>query len=175
MQNGKMIAYLHILRGGLWFMNIDFNEMLKHYKPVILCVDNTTYEAIDKIAKASFTTRQKIVYTLIQTAMMYNFTPSLEYICCKTQNIPFSKRPKQNRNKAIKIYINNKYLPTLSAIQHNIGEKSIPTTIRYLVLVALEYDYNHKLMFSKPTPLDLSNYNPIGKNNISDFILLDFI
>lgn len=156
-------------------MNIDFNEMLKHYKPVILYLDNTTYEAIDKIAKASFTTRQKIVYTLIQTAMMYNFTPNLEYICCETQNTLFSKRPKQNRNKAIKIYINNKYLSTLSAIQHNIGEKSIPTTIRFLVLVALEYDYNHRLMFSKPKPLDLSNYNPIGKNNISDFILLDFI
>lgn len=156
-------------------MNIDFKEMLKHYKPVILNVDAITCDSIEKIAKASFTTRQKIVYTLIQTAMMYNFTPNLEYICCETRNIPFSKRPKQPRNKAIKIYINNKYLPTLSAIQSNIGEKSISSTIRFLVLVALEYDYNHRLMFSKPTPLDLSNYNPIGNNNISDFILLDFI
>lgn len=156
-------------------MNIDFKEMLKHYKPVIIYLDNFTYEAIDKIAKASFTSRQKIVYTLIQTALMYNFTPNLEYICCTTQNIQFSKRPKQPRNKAIKIYINNKYLATLSTIQSNIGEKSIPTTIRFLVLVALEYDYNYKLMFSKPVPLDLSHYNPIGKDNISDFILLDLI
>ena len=155
-------------------MNIDFKEMLKHYKPIELTMDPDTYDAIDKIAKASFTTRQKITYTLIQTALMYNFNSNLEYICCKPQNTPYSNRPKQNLSKKIKIYINNKYLPTLTQLQVSLGTKAIAATIRSLVIIALEYDYNSRLMFSKPIPVDISEYQPIG-NNISDFILLDII
>lgn len=154
--------------------NIDFNEMLKQYKPLYLCIDTPTYEAIDKIAKASFTTRQKITYTLIQTAMMYNFNSNFEYICCKTQNMAYASRGKQVLDKKIKIYLNNKYLPVFDKIKASLCTVKLMDTVRSLVTIALEYDYTEKLMFSKPDPIDLNNYAPIG-NSISDFIMLDII
>lgn len=155
--------------------NIDFNEMLKHYKPVDVQLDLTTYDVIDKIAKATFKTRQTIVYTLMQTALTYNFNANLEYLLCETQNKAYSQRKTKPLCKKIKIYINNKYLPTLDKIQYNAGTNGISATIRFLITVALEHDYNKDFIFSKPTPIDLSSYAPIGKDNISDFILLDII
>lgn len=152
----------------------DYSEMLKNYKPLYLYIDFETYEAIVKIAKASYTTKQKIVYLLIQTALKYNFCQNFQYICCETQNEKYAKRVSSGFNHKIKIYINHKLLPILEKIQLALCTATLVETVRSLVTIALEYDYNEKLIFSKPTPLNLNEY--ISDDGINpDFILLDII
>ena len=152
----------------------DYKKILKNYKPVCLYVDSETYSAISGMARASYTTNQKIVYTLIQTAIKYNFRQDFQYICCKTQNERYAKRKVSGSGHRIKIYINYKHLPIYEKIRLSLCTAALADTIRSLVMIALEFDYNEKLIFSKPTPLDLDEYiSDDGMN--SDFILLDIV
>lgn len=152
----------------------DFNEMLKSYTSVKVMLDPATDEAIRKIAAASDKTRQQTAYMLINTALTYNFDDNLGYICCKPCNIAYAKRPKQFHNRNLKLYIRNDRLDTIHKLQDALCIPGTSSTLRKLMEITLEYDYNEHLTFRAPTPL----FTPIDKeptSTIADFIQIDFL
>lgn len=152
----------------------NYKEILKNYKPIYVPIDAETYNTISCIAEASYTTKQKIAYTLIQTAAKYNFNRDFQYICCKTQNHTFASRGTPTLTHKIKLYISYKNLPTLEKFQLALCTATLSAAIRSLITIALEYDYNEKLIFSNPIPLDINKYIPDGGAN-PDFVLLDIL
>lgn len=155
-------------------MYIDFNEMLKEYVGIKVMIDPDTDNILRKIAKVSDKTRQQTAYMLINTALRYNFDSNLDYICCHTQNNAYLKRKKQNRSHNIKLYVRKDRLDILQKLQNTLCIPGISSTLRKLIEITLEHDYNESLTFRAPTPL----FTPTDKepaSTIADFIQIDFL
>lgn len=155
-------------------MYINFNEMLKEYVGIKVMIDPDTDNILRKIAAASDKTRQQTAYMLINTALRYNFDSNLDYICCHTQNTAYLKRKKQNRSRNIKLYVRKDRLDILHKLQNTLCIPGISSTLRKLIEIALEYDYNEHLTFCAPTPLFTPN-DKESASTIADFIQIDFL
>lgn len=147
----------------------------KTNKSIYVELDEASYQAVKELSAVSGKAISQTTFMLINTAAAYNFTPSDEYICCK----PKRSEPIFNADKAgkpvypheIMLCTSDKTIEKLNKLKECLCCASYSETARTLIHIALDYDYDNKLMFSKPEPVSFSE----GSNNNKDFIMLDII
>ncbi len=147
----------------------------KTNKSIYVELDGASYQAVKKLSEVSGKALSQTTFMLINTAASYNFTPGGEYVCCKLKR----SEPIFNADKAgkpaypheIMLCTSDKTIEKLNRFRECLCCASYSETARTLIHIALDYDYDDKLMFSKPEPVSFSECS----NNNKDFIMLDII
>lgn len=148
----------------------------KTSKSIFTELDEASYQAIKKLSAVSGKAASQTAYMLINTAAAHNFTPDGEYICCKLKR----SEPIFNADKAgkpaypheIMLCVSDKTLERFDRFKEILSCASYSETARTLIHIALDYDYDDRLMFSQPQKINLSEYT---KNNSKDPIMLDIL
>lgn len=148
----------------------------KTRKSIYVEIDKASYQAIKKLAAASGKAVSQTTFMLINTAAAYNFTPDGEYICCKRKRsepiFSADKTGKPAYPHEVMLCVSDKSLVKFDRFKEILSCASYSETARTLIHIALDYDYDDKLMFSKPQQINLSEYT---KNNGKDSVMLDII
>ena len=148
----------------------------KTRKSIYVEIDEASYQAIKKLAAVSGKAVSQTTYMLINTAAAYNFTPDGEYICCNQKR----SEPIFNAEKAgrcaypheVMLCVSDKSLEKFNRFKEILCCASYSETARTLIHIALDYDYDDRLMFYKPQKINLSEYT---RNNSKDLVMLDII
>lgn len=148
----------------------------KTNKSIYVELDKASYSAIKNLSAVSGKALSQTTFMLINTAAAYNFTADGEYICCKLKRSePIFNADKTGKHKyphEIMLCTSDKTLEKLNKFKETLSCASYSETARTLIHIALDYDYDDSLMFSKPEKVDFSEYK---KNNSKDFVMLDII
>lgn len=148
----------------------------KTNKSIYVELDKASYTAIKNLSAVSGKALSQTTFMLINTTAAYNFTPEGDYICCKLKRSePIFNADKAGKHKyphEIMLCTSDKTLERLNKFKETLSCTSYSETARTLVHIALDYDYDDNLMFSKPEKVDFSEYTKSGSK---DFVMLDII
>lgn len=148
----------------------------KTTKSIFVEFDEASYQAIKNLAAVSGKARSQMAFMLINTATVYNFTSDGEYICCKLKRsepiFNIDKAGKPAYPHEIMLCTSDKTIERFDRFKEILCCASYSETARTLIHIALDYDYDDRLMFFKPEPISFSDYS---KNNTSDSVMLDII
>lgn len=148
----------------------------KTNKSIFVELDEASYQAIKNLSEVSGKARSQTAFMLINTAAAYNFTSDGEYICCKLKRpepiFSIDKAGKPAYPHEIMLCTSDKTIEKLNKLKETLCCAFYSETARTLIHIALDYDYDERLMFSKPEPISFSEYS---KNNSKDSVMLDII
>lgn len=164
----------------LWY-NDDNKEAMIMYKrkttkSIFVELDNASYNAIKKLSLISGKAMSQTAFMLINTAAAYNFTSDGEYTCCKLKRsepiFNIDKAGKPTYPHEITLCTSDSTFEKFDRLKEVLCCASYSETARTLIHIALDYDYDDKLMFSKPEQVSFSE---CGKSGGKDIIMLDII
>lgn len=148
----------------------------KTTKSIFVELDEASYQAIKNLAAVSGKARSQMAFMLINTAAAYNFTSNGEYICCKLKRsdpiFNIDKAGKSAYLHEIMLCTSDGTLKKLDKFKKILCCASYSETARTLIHIALDYDYDDRLMFSKPEQVNFPEY---AKSGGEDIVMLDII
>ena len=139
-------------------------------------VPNELASIINKVSNNYNSNISNTTRTLLYIALKNNFTDNLQYIPCKKiSSIPIpTLHNKSEKNTEIIIRSSPKLLKKLTTLQKQYHHKYLSETIRSLLHIALQHNYNNNLFLQKAIPIK-NNTQQFTSNNHNGIITIDKI
>lgn len=140
---------------------------------MVVSIPNNLHDTISAISNKYKSDISNTTRTLLYIALKNNFTTELQYIPCeKISSIPFPMLNRnKNKNQAVTIRTSPNLLKKLTTLQKHYHHRFLSETVRSLIHIAIQHNYNNKLEFIPATPIK-NNTQQITSNN-NGIIVID--
>lgn len=131
-------------------------------------ISNELLKTISKISNEYKSNISNTTRTLLYIALKNNFTKELQYIPCEKQSTPPppTLNKKKEHNQLIEMRMSPKLLKKLTTLQKHYHHRYLSETIRSLIHIAIQYNYDNDFNFKPATPIKSNvQQNTVNKNN----------
>lgn len=148
-------------------------------KPKTISADVTLpqdmYNTIQAISNKYKSTTANTVRTLLYIALKNNFTPDLQYINCKkiSSPPPPTLTNKKQPTNIIAIPLSKTLHTKLTKLQEHYHHPNILETIRTLIHISIQHNYNDKLHYTKAIPIQNQTKQSKTNQTTNQVIIID--